>query len=282
MKALLIPNLSKNQCLNVTKETVAKLNSLGVKVLINNMSRGMLSDIGNVDFVDLEEGFKSCDIIIAVGGDGTILHLSNSAVEHDKPLLGINTGRLGFMASLEPKEIHMLSDLVSGNYKEEKRVLLEAEICVDGECKKMTALNDVVIRRDSFGGLIDIDVIVDDGASLKYRADGIILATPSGSTAYSLSSGGPVVEHTADCMVLTPICAHSLMSRSIVMSSSNKLSIKSSCNDPVLLSVDGQENIVVGKESTVKIRKSSKTLRLITFEEKSFYNILKEKLINNI
>lgn len=222
---------------------------------------------------------KECNIVIAVGGDGTILHVAKNAALCGKPVLGINSGRVGYMAGLESDELKLLSNLKTGDYRLEKRMLLDVKV---NSVKKETtylALNEVVVSRGGAARIIDINLSVNGEEPIKYGADGIIISTPTGSTAYSLSAGGPVMAPDIEGVILTPICPHSLDSRSLILSADTNLCIEGKCRNggEVFCSVDGEMPIDV-TDGNITVKKSNTTVNLIRIKNDPFYKIFKDKI----
>ena len=222
------------------------------------------------------------DIAIAVGGDGTTLSVAKKASFNNKPTLGINAGRLGFMSGLEKNELELLKDIVNGDYNTEKRMMIKATVIKNSEvCGEYHCLNDAVISRGDLARLIDINMFCEGRPVTGMRADGIIVATPTGSTAYSLAAGGPVVSPDNSCFVVTPICPHSLVNRSIVFSSDKELTLTvgNDKNVNVYLSIDGESSIPVDSDTQIIISKSEYSAKLIKVKPDNFYEILNKKII---
>ena len=233
--------------------------------------------------IDIEpipyDRIKECDFVIAVGGDGTILHVAKNAAICSKPVLGINSGRVGYMAGLESDELELLRNLKTDDYRLEKRMLLDV-IVNSGESEiNHLALNEVVVSRGGAARIIDINLSVNGEEPIEYGADGIIVSTPTGSTAYSLSAGGPVMAPDIEGMILTPICPHSLDSRSVIFSADSTLKITGGCRNggEVYCSVDGEIPINV-TNGNVMVKKSDTTVNLIRIKNDPFYKIFKDKI----
>ncbi len=278
-KTALIPNLSKNGALECTERVIDVLKEIGISVY---MQKKYKKHFENADVTFLEktdEIISMSDMVLTIGGDGTIMHAARHAAPLRKPLLGINMGRLGFVAGLEPNELSMLKKLAEGDYSIEHRMMLKvSHICEDGE-NSYFAINDAVISRGSLSRLIDIEVWLDKDYMCKYCSDGLILSTPTGSSAYSLAAGGPVVEPTMKCIVMTPICPHSLFGRSVVFGHSSELVIKAACDDDteVYLTIDGAKTVIIKKNDTVIITSSELEAEFITLKDRSFYRVLNDK-----
>lgn len=280
MKIAVIPNLSKQDAQNKTIRIVNKCMQFGAQIFMHFPLKDYFQDIG-IDFCDnFYMMIESCDAVIAVGGDGTIIHAAKHAAAADKPILGINVGRLGFVAGLEMNELDHLSDLVSGNYTIEKRMMITASLKQNGKVKSYYALNDAVIARGSLSRIVDFKVSFNENNVCDYRADGLIIATPTGSTAYSLSAGGPVIDPSMQCMVLTPICPHSLFTRTVVFGQKSRLSVlsKSSYDSEIFLTIDGETSIQIQNGENVEFSSSKLSAKLIKLKHKNFYEVVNEKL----
>lgn len=219
------------------------------------------------------------DVVVVIGGDGTIVHMAKNAAKRGLPVLGINSGKLGFLAGMEMNETESLKVLFSGEYDVEERLLLD--VVLDDKKESYLAMNEAVISRGGLSRLVDLTVESEDGDKLQYRGDGVMIATPTGSTAYSLSAGGPVVDPKVSCLLLTPVCPHSLYARSYVMSADTTLSVKAASPQvDTFLTVDGEIEIPLPAGSTVIVKRSAYKARMIRFQSGSFYDILDRKLIS--
>jgi NAD+ kinase len=231
-------------------------------------------------FDTIDELMISCDIAITVGGDGTIIHAAKHSAKADKPLIGVNVGRLGFAADVEPEEISSLVRILDGDYHTENRILLDVEVIKNGISKHFLAVNDAIIARGQLSKIIDLHLSLNGEQIAKYRADGLLFATPTGSTAYSLSAGGPILAPQMDCILMTPVCPHSLFSRSVLFSGDSALSVE--VNSPseccCVLTIDGEKNVDILAEDRVIIRRSEVNLRLASLNKRNFYKRLNEKL----
>ncbi|MDB2544440.1 NAD(+)/NADH kinase [Woeseiaceae bacterium] len=222
------------------------------------------------------------DLMIAVGGDGTILRAANLAQSQDIPLLGINRGKLGFLADTPPKE--MLTDIaevIDGNYTTEPRMMLEATISKsDGDSFVNLALNDVVIQRSDTGRMLDFNTSIADQFINSHSGDGLIIATPTGSTAYSLSCGGPIIEPTLDCYVMVPICPHTLGDRPLVLPAEKdiKIQLNQKIDRKAEITIDGRKICEITPQDTIIITKASKKTLLIHPPGYDYYDVLRSKL----
>lgn len=227
-----------------------------------------------------QELVSACDILLTVGGDGTIIHCAKHAAACGKPILGVNLGRLGYVAELEANETEMLKALIKGEYSLESRILLEVNVNREnGKCENYIAVNDAVISRGSLSRIIDLDVSIDGSAVSSYRADGVILSTPTGSTAYALSAGGPVIAPGLKCFELVPVCSHSLSARCVILSSESAVQIKAESPDgKSYLTIDGQISVELSQNDTVEVKCSDKCLNMIVLKKRNFFKLASEKL----
>lgn len=283
LKIVLFPNFGKKNALSTAIKCCDILNELDTEIFAADCYKAEFAKKNFVKFGKIEEITEKCDIIIAIGGDGTILKASAYASSFDKPLMGINTGRLGFMASMEIDELDMLSRLKTRDYTVETRMMIDAAVMRNSKIiSEHTALNDVVISRP-YSKITDYTVFTDGIAVSSMRSDGMVFATPTGSTAYALSAGGPILEPCTECIQLTPICPHSLFSRTMVFTAERTLEVRHYAEDDlVYFSVDGKKNCQILKNDTLIIKKSLKKLRLIDIKGNSFFNAVNNKLMNPI
>ncbi len=275
------PNLQNNGVEELSRNVFSALSNLNTNVYVSGSLADKFKGCG-VLFDCEEKIIELCDIAIAIGGDGTTLSVAKKAAKYGKPVLGINAGRLGFMSGLEQDELELLKNVVTGDYEIDERLMLEAEIVRNGETVSVhKCLNDAVISRGNFARLIDINITCGGRNVSNMRADGVIISTPTGSTAYSMAAGGPVVSPQAECILATPICPHSLMDRSIIFSADKELVI-SAHNDKMnfpVLTVDGEDAIELDFNSEVRVKASKTKTRLIKLKPENFYEILNKKII---
>nr|MBQ4317964.1 NAD(+)/NADH kinase [Clostridia bacterium] len=218
------------------------------------------------------------DLAIVLGGDGSIMRAARKAALMNVPILSINLGRVGYLAELEPNEIGLIKEYFEGNYKIENRMLLEAELMHNG--KRALAINDAVISNGAISRIAEFELRCNGSLVANYHADGAIIATPTGSTAYSMSAGGPVIDPRLECICVTPICSHSLRAKPLVFSPDAQLEITSKGkNDTRLyLTVDGNENYPLSKGDSVRIARSEISTKLIRIKKDSFFSVLNEKM----
>ena len=263
MKIGLIVNREKQNSDVCAKEIAQLLVHKGATVALNKINSCIIDNSESVLFYKTDEDvIAHSDVAVTVGGDG------------------VNMGRIGFVAGLEYDEIHEFEKLLSGDYKIKKRMLLSVELERDQRTESFLAVNEAVLTRDILKPIIDISVTLSGEEIISYRADGMIFATPTGSTAYSLSSGGPVVEPDMECILVTPIAPHSLSSRNVVFKSDSVLTatIDNADSTQGYLVIDGEKNVRLSKNDKITIKKSELELELIVLKEKNFYTLLNEKL----
>lgn len=279
MKIFIYPNLEKLHSRECTIETAKLLCELGCDIIMTDSIDPALSK-GYIVSGSLEDAVRDCDIIITIGGDGTILNIASLAAKYSKKLLGINCGRLGFMASLEKCELESLANLVNGSYKTESRMMLDAVINrSDGSCESVTVLNDIVITHGFNYNINDFTVIADGIKVSSLRADGLIFSTPTGASAYSLSAGGPLIEPSMDCIEFTQICPHSLSARTMIFSPDKLLEVKYKAEGTVGISADGSDPIPVTESDRIFIKKSSLRLDLIDIFGDNYFKSIGSKLM---
>ena len=229
----------------------------------------------------MEEELKSADLLLCFGGDGTILHAAKDANAHGIPILGVNLGSVGFMAELEQGELEKLARLPERKYTIEHRMMLDVSVRRGREVLfRDVALNDAVITKGAVARVIDLTARGDGVPIYSFSGDGVILATPTGSTAYSMSSGGPIVEPTAENILVTPICAHSLQAKPLVMGRDRVVSVRMGklSRKTAYLSVDGGRAFKLCGGDLVEVRRSRSVTRLARLTDRSFYEIIDQKL----
>lgn len=270
-----IPNPRKDAELKVTGKVIETLKRFGARVFIEDKFKSYTFD--GVTYYN--EFPNTTELLIVVGGDGSVLDASVKAIEYDIAIVGVNLGKVGYLSEVEPDNVEILENLFSDAYNIEEKMLLKTTIKASGDVfeAERLAVNDVVISHDSYLGIADFSVCTQVG-SVKYRADGLIVSTPAGSTAYSLSAGGPIVSHGIEAMVVTPVCPHSFFDRSIIFSPSDIIRIKNTGDDKLNVSIDGRHSMAMkpGEECTVDV--SEKRLRVLTFKENNMFSTLFKKM----
>ncbi len=276
-----IADLTKKETELIARDVFTLLDSKGCKVCFSVKNKYLVGDLTN-NFYYEPELYQVCDIAIAIGGDGTTVKVAKNAAIYGKLTLGINGGRLGFLSAVERNELDLLNDVIEGNFKTEERIMIKAEVIEDGKViASAHCLNDAVASRGDFARLVDFSINSGERELLSVRADGIILSTPTGSTAYSLAAGGPILSPDLNSFVITAICPHSLMARSIVVNSSDVLdmTVHSDVSNLAILTCDGDKPIVIPNDAIVRISLSEYKARLIKIKPENFYEIVKKKII---
>lgn len=277
---LLLPNAHRDAGLEATKKVAEQLSGRGKNVLVSPFLSDDLHEVwdSSLNIVTLEEGLKKADLIVTLGGDGTILQLSRFAAGTGIPVIGVNMGNKGFMAELERTELMRVLDVANGNFTVQARMMLDVELYREGKlvyCSR--ALNEAVVR--SLVSLIRVEAYGDGKEILDFNGDGIIVATPTGSTAYSMAAGGPIVEPDAHCIILTPICTFRLAARSFVLTEDRDVLVRltDQGDKKVMLTVDGV-SVPFCQGDELRVRRSKDSLLMAKISDRSFYDIVFEKL----
>ena len=283
-KIAIFPNSEYDREYTYTAQAVRVLSDNGILSILSSEAKPFLTDISlSVRFFDeTDDMMEACDAILVLGGDGTMIGYSVRAAEKNKPAIGINLGHLGFLMALERTEIDKLALLATDDFTVESRMLLDAEILLNGErLHSQRILNDIVVASGVRSKIAEFSLFCTPGGKLDYRADGIIVATPTGSTAYSFSAGGPVIDPTASIFSVMPVCPHSLLSRAILLSPENILTVSGRTRDSLTdihVTMDGKNARLIPKEAEIHIKKSEYTAKIIKIGANRFYDILETKL----
>lgn len=275
------PNLNNNGVSELAFDVIKILTDGGADVYVQNEYKPIFKST-KAKFENFDKAMSLCDCAIAIGGDGTTLNIAKKAAFLNKSALGINAGRLGFMSGIERDELSLLTKLINKEYIIDERAMLKATIEKDGEVlSSHHCLNDIVVSRGNFARLIDVTITCVGRSVSNMRSDGVIISTPTGSTAYSMAAGGPVVSPEADCIIETPICPHSLMDRSIIFSADKELIVTANNdqNNSPIMTVDGQEAVNLTPGCQIHIKKSDITTKLIKLKPENFYEVLNKKII---
>jgi len=250
-------------------------------VLLDESTASIIPD-HNLTVADRQAIGEQCDLVIVLGGDGTLLNAVRSLSDYSVPLLGINRGRLGFLADIQPTEMEkLLNEILDGKYLAKKRFLLHTHIERDGEkISESDAFNDVVVHKWDVARMIEIKIFIDGHYVNTMRSDGLIVSTPTGSTAYALSGGGPIINPDLNAIVLVPICPHTMSNRPIVIDGDSKISIKvkNASQSQAQITCDGQINLGLVSGDYVKIEKKKNPVELIHPANHDYYGILRAKL----
>lgn len=278
MKIEVCPNLKKDPMLFYTRKLI--------KTLIDHKDTVWVPDEIEAEFDGVQRGFcPSPDMLIVLGGDGSIMKAARRGAAIGTPVLGINLGRVGYLAQLPPDDEEGLLSVLEGKYNVEKRMILEINTVRNGvlQDESKVAINDVVLYHGAVSSLLEYEVLCDGSSLGVYRSDGLIISTPTGSTAYSLSAGGPVLAPNLKGICLTLLCPHSLTARPIIVPDDSKIEIKyvSPSNVPSHVALDGNEEAPINCGDSIIVKRSGLTADFISVDvkkEKSFYDILREKM----
>lgn len=286
LKIALITNFNISEKANAAVRVANRLLQHECEILIAAFNRDKLirmhKDRAEFRYLPIESVYSEADILVALGGDGTILEVARRAASRATPIVGINLGRLGYMAELEVNELDQLDRLFDGSYTVEERAMLKVELLsAGGELKSFCyALNDAVIANSSASRMIDLELFESGESVTTYRANGLIVATPTGSTAYSMSAGGAIVDPRTECVCVTPICPHSFVARPLIFSDRSVLEIRNICQreKSLCLTVDGRMNFEMYHNQVARITKAQMKTHLIRLKKSGFFRKLRQKM----
>ncbi|MDZ7639458.1 MAG: NAD(+)/NADH kinase [Bryobacterales bacterium] len=254
------------------------MRSRGIALRMDRVTAGYLGEEGGLPASEVPDG---CDLLLSLGGDGTLLSATRAVNGRETLIFPVNLGRLGFLSAIPPELVmEELERVLHGDFRESRRRLLRCEL-FRGEklVVAFDALNDVVVTNSSLARMVEFDLRVDESHMCGYKADGVIISTPTGSTAYSLSAGGPIIYPTVECFCLTPICPHILTNRPVVVPDSSVLELTlNSRNDSVWLTIDGQVGQMLEPGDRVLCRRSDRVVRLVAPPHMHFFDVLRDKL----
>lgn len=264
---------------SVVPPLITWLHERKISVFIDEETHGCCLDLGEKVVARDALGAR-IDLMIVFGGDGTLLSAARALGGHNVPILAVNLGGLGFLTSVTLDELYpLMEQVLTGEYRTSDRMMLDAEIRRKGTSEVQCALNDAVANKGEKARMLDFDVHVDGHHVGRYRADGIIVATPTGSTAYSLAAGGPIVDPSLDAFIITPICPHMLTNRPLVIPGSARIELDfTAASEPVYVTLDGQISLELEPTDRVQITKSEKRVALVRPPSKSYFQILRSKL----
>lgn len=279
MTVYISPNPGKAMAYGISQRAAQILLTHGAQVLMQDGLQAECMTMG-VEYLTQKECLERTDVILTIGGDGTILHEANRSLEYRKPILGINLGRCGFLATCEVDEMEAkLSAVARGEYFLDNRMLLYVRVLGDDSWEGH-ALNDVVMTKGRLQQAVDFSIYCDDILVEHYRGDGVIVATPTGSTAYSLAAGGPILDSQTKGIVVTPICPHSLASPAMVFAQERKINlcVGQVADEEVFISCDGNAGYSVKAGATAEVRLSDQVVQLITFSKADQFQAIDQKL----
>ena len=280
MRIAIMPNHDKTEAINTAKDIISFLKRYNISFSVPRVFENTIKGNNISYYATHLAAIEKSDIVIAIGGDGTIIHIAKHAATLNKPILGVNCGRVGFVANLEPADIPLLSKLFDRTYSIDERMMLEVSVFSKNRANTLYALNDVTVSRGSLSRMVELDVKYNGEFINSYRSDGLILSTPTGSTAYSLSAGGPVIEPHMKCILLTPVCPHSLFTRSVLFSDDSQVSVMPNerCDADIFVTADGIQSFKIDKSDSITVKRSKLTADFIKLNNKNFYRILNDKL----
>jgi NAD+ kinase len=275
----IVAKTDREEARTVVPELLKWFNARGLQALCDKETAAICPDMA-VSTARRVELPTQVDLLLVLGGDGTLLSMARLVGDLGVPILGVNLGGLGFLTALTVDELFpALEAYLSGGLVIEERMMLAATVLREGErLAEYVALNDMVITKSAMSRIIRLEVAVDGQLATGYRADGLIISTPTGSTAYCLSAGGPIVFPTMDAMVLTPICSHTLTNRPIVLPADQRIEVRLLTDQDVMLTADGQVGFALKPWDTVEIRRASPRIRLLRVPRKHFFSVLRTKL----
>lgn len=278
----LVINRNKDEDLSISKKIAETFNKSGIILIVENKE---LKDILSpyAVYVSKNEFVKRAEAVFCVGGDGTLLNVAGRMGRHGLPLMGINIGRLGFLTELEYNELEdWICDIACDNYSIEERIMLEVSLHLGKRVIKDFCLNDFVVSRGGSPRLIDVKAYIDDDFVDSFTGDGVIVSTPTGSTAYSLSCGGPIAGPAMKVMLITPICPHNIYSRTFLADSSKTVRIESVEKNEYhgLVILDGQKSHLIESPLKAYIKTSDQPVKMIKINRKNFYDVIRKKLYN--
>jgi NAD+ kinase len=279
MKIGIITNVEKDKNLKITKQLVAWMKERNIELILEKLSTECAIEEATCcnDHI-----FKHSDIIISLGGDGTLLNVARQASCRQVPLFGINLGHLGFLTEAEVGDmLASLEKLIRGEYTIERRMMLEAYLESDrSAARSFIALNDIVVTKSSFSRLVTYSLYINDNFVDEYSADGLIISSPTGSTAYSLSAGGPIVVPDVEVILITPICPHTLHSRSILVSNKDlvRIEVGNSNSTDIIMTIDGQDGKAIVPGDMITVKQSKYYANLVKLSNRSFFDVLRAKM----
>lgn len=280
MNVSLVVNFEKDNSKAIASEVVELLSRHNVAVFAN----GKTAEQINSSYIKVSDDFLTlCDLLIVIGGDGTIIHTAKKAAQFDKPVLGINAGRIGYLAALNCDELNLISKIVTGDYYTEERIMLSVSTESDDRQKEFLAFNEAVVCKGAISRMIDIDLELDNH-TLRYRADGLIISTPTGSSAYSLSAGGPLLDPRLDSLLITPICPYTYLNKAMVIPTDTAISVSVDTADSkdAYLTVDGEVAVKILSGDKINVSRSDTTVKLIRLKSESIFRHLESKILREV
>ncbi|MBQ7543120.1 MAG: NAD(+)/NADH kinase [Clostridia bacterium] len=279
MNIAIIPNLTRENAPQITAQICRELSQLGACAMLDEAFRAQFDGVPAA-FRSSDVMLQTCDLVIAVGGDGSIIYASHKAIAAGKPVLGINAGRMAFLAGLEQHELPLLRKLFTGEFETQRRMLLRAQILSDDRVlHEALCINDAVFSRIGAAKLTGVQVCANGRDTCAYLGDGVIVATPTGSTAYSFSAGGPIVDPVLESLLLTPVCPHMLSARTLLFAPDTTLTLHATTEGEVGLTCDGAQPLRVPKGAVVRIARAETYAYFIRIKADTFMDIYNSKLL---
>lgn len=280
---VIIPNEHKDAGLKCAKEVAHKVIECKKTVCFPESFREFVSDIEEIKFLPDDRLFENADLALVPGGDGSIIHTAREAALREVPIVGINLGRLGYLAELELDDTDMLKDIFDGKYTLSKRMMLSYEIVKADKSvtKGAPALNDIVLTsQGNTNRVVDIEIYAGENEAHagSFKGNGVIASTPTGSTAYALAAGGPVIDPALECINIVPLCTHSLMARPMIFSATDTLKLVNSGRVTINVSADGSEEYPIEPGEYVVIKKADYAAHFLRVRNSSFYEVLRKKM----
>lgn len=276
--AAILPNSDKEHALEITAGLADWLNERQVGV---RLPAGVAAAIARPGGATGDRALLAgADVAIVLGGDGTLLSVAKRTAPRDIPILGVNLGHLGFLTEIELPDLYKaMTEVLAGRYSVETRMMVEARVTRHGRTKRFVALNEVVVSKGPFARMIEVDTFIGNSRVATYPADGLIIATPTGSTAYALSAGGPIVSPGVDSLVVVPVCPHALATRAVIVSKDETLRlVVRADHEDTMLTIDGQVGYRLRLSDDIVVRRASEVTKLIRLENWCFYDVLRRKL----
>lgn len=280
MKFYVIPNMTRANTLSVTTHLLEEIRKLDSVAFLDSSLKHNFGEADYIEYCDNKARICEADMVISVGGDGSFISAAKVATGYGKPILCINAGKLAYLACLEEDELALLSKVVNGEYVTEKRMMLDVSV-VDKKGEMLyhsSCINDAVLSRSGSIRIMKLSAYCNGSPLIEYMADGAIVSTPTGSTAYSLSAGGPIVDPCVESILLTPVCSHSVFSRSIVLGGNSVLRLHHDNSGEAILSCDGQSAVLVPDCAEVIVKKSSEDATFVKIKQDTFIEILNKKI----
>jgi len=282
MKKLFInPNTGKEGMKEVVSQLVFQLSALGFELFMDKNSICLPDDTTGLNLLPQDDAIEACECILSIGGDGTILRVALAAAKANKPVLGINKGTLGFIPELEMSDVPMIKTLLTDDFIVDRRMLLDITVTNKSgeEIYRDTALNELSVSKGTLSKMIGISVYVNGKKTMSFSGDGLIVCSPTGSTAYSLAAGGPILEPSCECIAVTPLCPHAINIKSFVLPSDHNVEIKAEPGpNAAFVIADGSVPFELSEGDVIRINKSELALSLVRIKNIGFYDIIRKKL----